>query len=117
MAIVTCGECGGKVSDQAKACPHCGMVIAEDGAARVIEEQQKTRRHRFFWEFLAGLVVLAVFAGIVVFMFDWMSKEQEKERAARAKSTCSASVAQQPGGAAIAAAGLVASLLMLRRRR
>ena len=27
MALVTCPECGGKVSDQAEACPHCGFLL------------------------------------------------------------------------------------------
>lgn len=25
MALIECSECGGQVSDQAEACPHCGM--------------------------------------------------------------------------------------------
>ena len=29
MAIIMCPECGGKVSDKAKACPHCGYPIQE----------------------------------------------------------------------------------------
>lgn len=28
MALVTCNECGGKVSDKAESCPHCGCPIA-----------------------------------------------------------------------------------------
>lgn len=28
MALTTCGECGGKVSDQAATCPHCGAPVA-----------------------------------------------------------------------------------------
>lgn len=27
MSLITCNECGGKVSDKAKACPHCGAPI------------------------------------------------------------------------------------------
>ena len=27
MALIKCSECGGKVSDKAKACPHCGITI------------------------------------------------------------------------------------------
>lgn len=29
MALITCPECGGKVSDKAKACIHCGYPINE----------------------------------------------------------------------------------------
>lgn len=28
MAIISCSECGGQVSDKAAACPHCGAPIA-----------------------------------------------------------------------------------------
>lgn len=39
MALTQCSECGGKVSDQAAACPHCGAPrLAEDGT--VIRAQQ-----------------------------------------------------------------------------
>lgn len=29
MALTTCPECGGAVSDQAPACPHCGFVLSK----------------------------------------------------------------------------------------
>lgn len=32
MAIIKCENCGGKVSDKAKACPHCGMVLEQNEA-------------------------------------------------------------------------------------
>lgn len=28
MALITCGECNGQVSDQAATCPHCGAPVA-----------------------------------------------------------------------------------------
>ena len=31
--LVTCSECGQKVSNKAKACPHCGAPIGEGGEA------------------------------------------------------------------------------------
>ena len=33
MAMVTCGECGAQVSDQAAACVQCGAPVAADGKA------------------------------------------------------------------------------------
>jgi hypothetical protein len=27
MSLINCKECGGKVSDKAKACPHCGIQL------------------------------------------------------------------------------------------
>ena len=29
MVLLTCPECGGKVSDQATSCPHCGYPISK----------------------------------------------------------------------------------------
>lgn len=29
MMLITCPECGGKISDQAEACPGCGYPMAE----------------------------------------------------------------------------------------
>lgn len=34
MALIRCPECGKEVSDQAKACIHCGYPLAEDQAER-----------------------------------------------------------------------------------
>ena len=30
MALIRCNECGGKVSDSAKVCPHCGKTVDVD---------------------------------------------------------------------------------------
>lgn len=29
MALITCPECEGKVSDKAKACPQCGCLLSK----------------------------------------------------------------------------------------
>lgn len=29
MALITCKECNGQVSDQASKCPHCGVALAD----------------------------------------------------------------------------------------
>ncbi len=31
MALINCIECGKEISDQAKACPHCGMPLKKKG--------------------------------------------------------------------------------------
>ncbi len=31
MALINCNECGKEISDQAKACPHCGMPLKKKG--------------------------------------------------------------------------------------
>jgi hypothetical protein len=39
MAITTCSECKGKISDKALLCPHCGF-----GIERALEEKRRHRR-------------------------------------------------------------------------
>jgi DNA-directed RNA polymerase subunit RPC12/RpoP len=36
MAMVNCRECGKQVSDQAKACPHCGALVAMNDRERIV---------------------------------------------------------------------------------
>ena len=36
MALIQCPECGGKLSDQAKVCVHCGYPLAEINERRVL---------------------------------------------------------------------------------
>ena len=33
MALINCEECGGKVSDTAAACPHCGAPVSAESKA------------------------------------------------------------------------------------
>lgn len=40
MALISCPECGGMVSDQAAACPHCGFILSK--AETVEDSIQKT---------------------------------------------------------------------------
>ena len=42
MAIINCKECGGKVSENANACPHCGntdLLSPEEQLRRAIHEE------------------------------------------------------------------------------
>ena len=32
MALITCPECGGQVSDSARSCPHCGYLLTDPQA-------------------------------------------------------------------------------------
>lgn len=46
MAIINCKQCGGKVSDKAKACPHCGTAVQKtyynvSSDAKVLKENEK----------------------------------------------------------------------------
>ena len=38
MALIKCSECGGKVSDKAKACPHCGITINPIPKLRIVRK-------------------------------------------------------------------------------
>jgi len=45
MAIVKCGECGGKVSSKATTCPHCGCPVSEiKTSVFVTAKEKKTGR-------------------------------------------------------------------------
>ena len=35
MALISCNECGGMVSDMAKVCPHCGSPVSTAGEAYI----------------------------------------------------------------------------------
>ena len=63
MALVICSECGGQVSDKAKACPHCGnpmvrIVVRPKGAPRIIQGRKKPQMPtKGYW--IAALCVTA----------------------------------------------------------
>lgn len=40
MALITCPECGGKVSSTASACPHCGYVFSEEEKEKLISSKK-----------------------------------------------------------------------------
>jgi hypothetical protein len=79
MTLVRCPECGGEVSNQATACPHCGAPIAavlsdnvdtrtdashaRHRADRVGEPVRPTRTGGGF---LRGLVILVVLLGLIL---------------------------------------------------
>jgi hypothetical protein len=45
MALIKCAECGGQVSSQAFACPHCGAPVPDDqGAAKSLTTIQETSK-------------------------------------------------------------------------
>lgn len=59
MAVIKCGECEGKVSDQAGACPHCGAPVRVQPVAAAVAPQKKKGRLRYYAELVgAGLLAL-----------------------------------------------------------
>lgn len=69
MALITCKECGGQMSDRATECPHCGcpieFQIEEISKPLNLQPQQHKPRKSYkrLWHSLAVVGVLAVFAG------------------------------------------------------
>lgn len=41
MALIKCEECGKKISNKAKVCPHCGVEIDEEPLLSVQKEVKK----------------------------------------------------------------------------
>ena len=40
MALISCPECGGKVSSTASTCPHCGYVFSEEEKEKLINNKK-----------------------------------------------------------------------------
>lgn len=40
MALISCPECGGKVSSTASTCPHCGYVFSEEEKEKLINDKK-----------------------------------------------------------------------------
>lgn len=45
--IISCNECGGKVSDKARVCPHCGAPQRKSARQKAIEGVNRVRQHVF----------------------------------------------------------------------
>jgi hypothetical protein len=78
MALVSCVECGGKVSDAAATCPHCGVAVAMPLAAG-------KKAGRSWWKWVLGVPV-GLFA--LVMVVGLMNSNPEKSRARDAYELC-----------------------------
>lgn len=56
--LIECRECKNPVSDQAPACPHCGVAATTGGKAVKVGSRRKATQFVwfFFWIFVAGVV-------------------------------------------------------------
>jgi len=56
--LIECPECKQPVSDQAPACPHCGMALTPGGKKIPVGSRRKATQFVwfFFWIFVAGVV-------------------------------------------------------------
>jgi len=50
MALISCKECGGKVSDKALMCPHCGFGIAQNVETILLTQKARADRQEVFNE-------------------------------------------------------------------
>ncbi len=64
MALIRCSECGGKISDSALTCPHCGKAVDVD-ECKVNGVGKKLRRTE---NVKTIIIVLAIVAVIVIFV-------------------------------------------------
>ena len=65
MALISCPECGGKVSDQALACPHCGISI--NSMLNVSVNTGKTKRKIAIGIVIGAALLLCISGAIVIF--------------------------------------------------
>ena len=63
MALIKCRECGREISDQAPACPGCGVPTVTD---KVVTTQQTGKG----WKGLQAVGVMMIIVGMVGCMMD-----------------------------------------------
>lgn len=84
MALTTCKECGGKVSDRATECPHCGCPMGQDSLQvqeieGILTENQEgyfepPKSRKWLWTTLA---IMACAIGIGIYWF--INKDHDSE--------------------------------------
>jgi hypothetical protein len=60
MAVSTCPDCDGPVSDRAAACPHCGCPVAGAGAG----ELGPSKATGTAWGAVAGVIIVIALVGL-----------------------------------------------------
>ncbi len=64
MGLVTCGDCGGKVSTNAAACPHCGRLPNRRKRAPSQVQHVQTQRRGGKYELAGFLMILGGMVGL-----------------------------------------------------
>lgn len=83
MALISCRECTGKVSDTAAACPHCGAAVAQPVFATALPVPEKEKST--WWMWVLGVPV-ALF--ILVMVIGSMNSNPEKTQARQVYEQC-----------------------------
>lgn len=91
MAIISCAECGGQVSDKAATCPHCGVVVAPIDAAKPLVETRSSGG--FKWWLWVPLALVAIF-----FSFPYMAHSPAERAAISARADCERVFPAERGG-------------------
>jgi uncharacterized membrane protein YvbJ len=65
MDMIECPQCGEEISDQAKACPHCGFSVGVARLGRYLERRQS--EHPITYKALKFLFMVVVF-GVVFWL-------------------------------------------------
>jgi Domain of unknown function (DUF4352)/zinc-ribbon domain len=65
MALINCPECNAQVSDQAAACPHCGMPLGASAGSRppAPSRDQPRKKNDGTWRWIIGGAVGAIVLG------------------------------------------------------
>lgn len=77
MAIISCKECGGQVSDTAATCPHCGAAVAKP-VAQIVTIEKKSGG---VWKWILGIPVGLFILVMVIGSLNPDSPEKAKDRA------------------------------------
>lgn len=89
MALITCPECGKKISDKATSCPNCGCPIASVKNLQELSKQEEVRQHETNktkqTNMIVGLVV-ATFLIVTLGISYWNSTSAERAHKALKKS-------------------------------
>lgn len=86
MAMTTCAECKGAISDKADTCPHCGAKPVRSAVAAAKADLNRKLSSK---EVIGGLVVVAV-------VLWWLSSSSEQAPAASTASPAAAQAPAQP---------------------
>jgi hypothetical protein len=95
MALISCSDCQGKVSDAAPACIHCGAPIKAAAAAATPDDAEAPQKMGFFAKtalWLVGGFILVMVIGSMN-----ASPERDAARLAERKQACAQAVMSSLG--------------------
>ena len=70
MALIKCSECGGTISDKAKACPHCGCPIE----GNEIEEKKGISKGKMSIASIVSFIISTIIFFLILPCFQGFSR-------------------------------------------